>query len=65
MCLTATTYPLSVTLGRLVKKALRMRPDLLVVGRVREAESLDMLIVLTSGCTCATNPSSMWAEIVR
>lgn len=34
---------------RLVKEALRMRPDRLIVGEVREAESLDMLIALNSG----------------
>lgn len=38
-----------VTLRRLVKEALRMRPSRLVVGEVREAESLDMLISLNSG----------------
>jgi pilus assembly protein CpaF len=38
-----------VTLRRLVKEALRMRPDRPVVGEVREAESLDLLIALNSG----------------
>ncbi|GHF04255.1 CpaF family protein [Pseudolysinimonas yzui] len=38
-----------VNLRRLVKEALRMRPDRLVVGEVREAESLDLLIALNSG----------------
>ncbi|MDO4254164.1 MAG: ATPase, T2SS/T4P/T4SS family [Kocuria sp.] len=38
-----------IALRRLVKEALRMRPDRLVVGEVREAESLDMLIALNSG----------------
>lgn len=38
-----------VTLRRLVKEALRMRPSRLVVGEVREAESLDLLIALNSG----------------
>ena len=36
-------------LRRLVKEALRVRPDRLIVGEVREAESLDMLIALNSG----------------
>jgi len=48
-----------VTLRRLVKEALRMRPDRLVVGEVREAESLDLLIALNSGlpgaCTIHSN----------
>lgn len=42
-----------------LKEALRMRPDRLVVGEVREAESLDMLIALNSGlpgmCTVHAN----------
>jgi pilus assembly protein CpaF len=38
-----------ITLRRLVKEALRMRPDRLIVGEVREAESLDLLIALNSG----------------
>jgi len=38
-----------VTLRRLIKEALRMRPDRLIVGEVREAESLDLLIALNSG----------------
>ena len=48
-----------VTLRRLVKEALRMRPDRLVVGEVREAESLDLLLALNSGlpgaCTVHAN----------
>ncbi|WP_166823156.1 CpaF family protein [Brevibacterium limosum] len=38
-----------VTLRALVKEALRMRPTRIIVGEVREAESLDMLIALNSG----------------
>ncbi|NLS11208.1 CpaF family protein [Nesterenkonia sp. MY13] len=38
-----------IPLRRLVKEALRMRPDRLIVGEVREAESLDMLLALNSG----------------
>ncbi len=38
-----------VTLRRLIKEALRMRPDRLIVGEVREAEALDLLIALNSG----------------
>ncbi|WP_394552489.1 CpaF family protein [Agromyces sp. MMS24-JH15] len=51
-----------VTLRRLVKEALRMRPDRLVVGEVRDAESLDLLIALNSGvpgmCTIHANSSA-------
>lgn len=38
-----------ITLRRLVKEALRMRPDRIIVGEVREAECLDMLIALNGG----------------
>lgn len=51
-----------ITLRRLVKESLRMRPDRLVVGEVREAESLDLLIALNSGvpgmCTLHANSAA-------
>lgn len=48
-----------IPLRRLVKEALRMRPGRLVIGEVREAESLDLLIAMNSGvpgmCTIHAN----------
>lgn len=48
-----------IPLRRLVKEALRMRPSRIVIGEVREAESLDMLVALNSGipgmCTIHAN----------
>jgi pilus assembly protein CpaF len=38
-----------VTLRSLVREALRMRPQRIVVGEVRQAECLDLLIALNSG----------------
>lgn len=38
-----------VPLRRLVTEALRMRPSRIIVGEVRQAESLDLLIALNSG----------------
>lgn len=38
-----------VTLRSLVKEDLRMRPTRIIVGEVREAESLDLLVALNSG----------------
>ncbi len=39
----------AIPLRRLIKEALRMRPSQIVVGEIREAESLDLLIALNSG----------------
>ncbi|MCW4458139.1 CpaF family protein [Microbacterium sp. MPKO10] len=51
-----------ITLRRLIKESLRMRPDRIVVGEVREAESLDLLIALNSGvpgaCTVHANSAT-------
>jgi pilus assembly protein CpaF len=48
-----------VRLRRLVKEAMRMRPERIVVGEVRQEEALDLLIALNSGlpgmCTLHAN----------
>ncbi|MGW8481536.1 CpaF family protein [Microbacterium sp. NPDC055903] len=38
-----------ISLRRLVKEALRMRPDRLVIGEVRDAEALDLVLALNTG----------------
>jgi pilus assembly protein CpaF len=38
-----------ITLRKLIKESLRMRPSRIVVGEVREAEALDLLIALNAG----------------
>lgn len=55
-----------VPLRRLVKESLRMRPDRIVVGEVREAESLDLLIALNSGIPgAATIHANNAVEAIR
>ena len=56
-----------IPLRRLVKEALRMRPDRLVVGEVREAESLDMLIALKSGLPgmCSVHANSAHDAVTK
>ncbi len=48
-----------IRLRRLVKEALRMRPERIIVGEVRQEEALDLLIALNSGlpgmCTLHAN----------
>ena len=38
-----------ITLRQLIKEALRMRPSRIIVGEVRQAEALDLLLALNSG----------------
>jgi pilus assembly protein CpaF len=56
-----------VSLRRLVKEALRMRPDRIVVGEVREAEALDLLIALNSGLPgmCSLHAKSARHALVK
>jgi pilus assembly protein CpaF len=56
-----------VPLRRLVKEALRMRPSRIVVGEVRQAESLDLLIALNSGLPgmCTVHANSAREAIVK
>lgn len=44
-----------ISLRRLILEALRMRPDRLMVGEVRGAEALDLLIALNSGLPAMTS----------
>ena len=56
-----------IPLRRLVKEALRMRPDRLVIGEVREAEALDLLIAMNSGVAgaCTIHANSAQAAITK
>ena len=45
----------AITLRDLVRESLRMRPDRIVVGEVRGAETLDMLLALNSGAVGMTS----------
>lgn len=56
-----------VPLRRLVKEALRMRPDRLVVGEVRQAESLDLLLALNSGLPgmCSLHANSAREAVMK
>ena len=38
-----------ITLRQLIKEALRMRPSRIIIGEVRQAEALDLLLALNSG----------------
>ncbi len=56
-----------VPLRRLVKEALRMRPSRIIVGEVRQAESLDLLIALNSGLPgmCSLHANSAREAITK
>ncbi|WP_018155384.1 CpaF family protein [Demetria terragena] len=56
-----------IPLRRLVKEALRMRPSRVIVGEVRQAESLDLLIALNSGLPgmCTIHANSAREAIVK
>jgi pilus assembly protein CpaF len=54
-----------ISLRELVKQALRMRPTRLIIGEVRGAEALDMLVALNSGIPglCTLHANSAQAAI--
>ena len=56
-----------IDLRRLVKEALRMRPSRVIIGEVREAESLDMLIALNAGIPgmCTVHANSARDAVVK
>jgi pilus assembly protein CpaF len=56
-----------IRLRRLVKEALRMRPDRIIVGEVRQEECLDLLIALNSGLPgmCSIHANSAREAIVK
>ena len=56
-----------IQLRRLVKEALRMRPDRIIVGEVRQQECLDLLIALNSGLPgmCSIHANSAREAIVK
>lgn len=56
-----------IPLRRLVKEALRMRPSRILIGEVREAESLDMLVALNAGVPgmCTIHANSARDAIVK
>jgi pilus assembly protein CpaF len=56
-----------IPLRRLVREALRMRPSRLIVGEVRQAECLDLLIALNSGLPgmCSLHANSAREAVVK
>src|SRR6188472_1619647 len=56
-----------IKLRRMVKEALRMRPSRIIVGEVRQEESLDMLLALNSGLPgmCTVHANSAREALVK
>jgi pilus assembly protein CpaF len=56
-----------IRLRRLVKEALRMRPSRIIVGEVRQEETLDLLIALNSGLPgmCSVHANSAREAVVK
>jgi pilus assembly protein CpaF len=56
-----------IRLRRLIKEALRMRPDRIIVGEVRQEEALDLLIALNSGLPgmCSIHANSAREAVVK
>jgi pilus assembly protein CpaF len=56
-----------IPLRRLVREALRMRPSRIVVGEVRQAECLDLLLCLNSGVPgmCSVHANSAREALVK
>ena len=56
-----------ISLRRLVKEALRMRPDRLLIGEVREAEALDLLLAMNSGLSsmCTLHANSAREAVIK
>jgi pilus assembly protein CpaF len=56
-----------IRLRRLIKEALRMRPSRIIVGEVRQEESLDLLIALNSGLPgmCSVHANSAREAVIK
>lgn len=53
----------AIPLRELVRESLRMRPDRIIIGEVRGAESLDMLLALNSGAGGLTSVHASSARV--
>ena len=56
-----------IRLRRLIKEALRMRPSRIIVGEVRQEESLDLLVALNSGLPgmCSVHANSAREAVIK